>query len=419
MYSWYPILSMSKNKNRKQITVPMPKRTGDVPVARSGVVRPVKPTFNGSNNTLRVSRKEFVGTVTNGATTGYALAGLSESVPGYDLNPGCVLMFPWLSNLAVCYERFRFVKLRFHFVPSQATTVAGRYYAAIDYDYDDAVADNKTQLLGNHTCIEAPVWEHAVMDADPNSLNRDLPYRYVSCTSRISTPEPRTTYAGFLMVAFDTPTADCLIDMWVEYEVMFDTPVNDTGSIQDATWNLTAPAVAANTAAHGTGYLGTPQWSSSVVESGPVVPVICGANNVPAMYGVYFGALATAVRALDIGGMKGRGSLELLTRMYTSAVSPTTTMVGCAWDCSWLIKDASGGDLGDLADAAVKAVTVKGGEDYTAWSTAGAYVRKSVALLMDQLYAAYPTARYLVPFLINTTAALGAGGNAVGYKATL
>jgi len=199
----------------------------DAPLARSGALRNTPPRISSSGNTFTISRREFVGTATNGASTSYVLSALSSSVPGYDLNPGTATMFPWLSTIAYSFERYRFQKLSISFVPSQSATTAGRYYAAVDFDWDDTVASSKLMLMGNANAVEAPMWQPTTMVVSPQSLMRDMPFKYVISPGRDVAIEPRTTFGGYLMVGFDTPTANCLIDIWVDYTVTFENPVND------------------------------------------------------------------------------------------------------------------------------------------------------------------------------------------------
>jgi len=171
--------SQKNSQSRKALTVT------SAPVAKGVTAWSTPPNMAASGDKVVIKRREFVGTATNGTVTGYALTPVSASTPGYDFNPSEATMFPWLSQLAPCFERFRFDRLSFDFIPSQASSTAGRYYAAVDYDYDDAVAVNKTMLMGNMTAMESAVWQPMSIKCDPRSLNRDLPYRYVSCTTRV------------------------------------------------------------------------------------------------------------------------------------------------------------------------------------------------------------------------------------------
>lgn len=381
--------------------------------AAYGVSRSVlPPQVNGSKgHIIKVARKEFLGTATNGNTTGYALTGISAGTPGYDINPGNVLMFPWLSQMAICFERYSLKKLKFHFIPSQSTATAGRYYAAVDYDYDDDVASSKVQLMGNRTAIESPVWQECDLVCNPSELHRDMPAKYVSYSSRVSA-EPRTVYAGYLMVAFDTPTANLLVDIWVEYEVDLISPVNDSQVIQNTISAMTVTSVADVTLAVGGTFVGVPE-PSPIVVPGPIRNVTTS-GAVPALVATLGGGSYTFPRAFDISLAPIMGSLifEFLVVVAGDApddifdVAELTPLIG-VWN-------SFGAYLGDLPSVpgAHNIVGVTGSVP-SSMSTVGATARMLLQVAMTRLFTTFPTARYLTPFY-TSVAALGAGATAIG-----
>lgn len=385
------------------------------PLALGVAARASPPSVNGRDS-FHVVRREFVGTATNGTTTGFALTTLSQALPGYDFNPSVQNLFPWVSNVANCYERFRFNKLSFHFVPSQAASTAGRFYAAVDYDYDDRVASTKTELMGNKTAVEAAVWQECRLVCDPASLNRDMPYRYISCTTRGLDVEGRTSFAGYLMCAFDTTATNCLIDIWVEYDLELVTPVNDNFS-QELSSALDAYVTSTTAVTSGAGpYYGFPAPSKNT-SFGTVHVVAAGTSTAPGM--VLSGL--NVPYALDIMDAKGKGFLDLLVSFNETGVPPVTNLTAAkALTIDWAIYNSLGTWLCSLTSSPTvvpaTAFSHVMGPDKLTGDVNGAFIRSVTSVALDTLLSYVPSARFLVPLIGNAAAAIGAGSTAWGYR---
>lgn len=400
--------SNSIKKSKKQFTAV------NVPAAISYKVKGQPPVINGRDG-IRIHRCEFVGTATNGATTGFALTPLSLAMIGYDLNPSVATMFPWLSRVAACYERFRFNSVNFRFVPSQSTATAGRFYAAVDYDYDDAPATSKATLMGNHSVVESPVWQESKLVCDPSCLNRDMPYRYVSCTTKGLAIEQRTAFAGFLMLAFDTAVANLLMDIWVEYDVQLVTPVTDEFIVQELPCvEADMTSVAAVTTALGVGGAGAVPRSHAVMTSGPVATAVSGVNNVPIFAVPMLGSAAYATEVADISAAKGSGVLSLLFRWLETGVSPAT-LLAQSLTVVLAAHDYLGTYLGLLGTVSGLVHNSEGPLVLNEVSTNSKILAQQTTIDLHELINAYPTAHYLAPVLYNPNATNGAGKVGWGF----
>lgn len=402
--------SSNRESARSGVSKPSP------PVALGGIARSKTPKFGQSQSTngVVIRRREFVGTATNSSFTTFYLSSLSSSTPGYDLNPLCTSTFPWLSHLAGCYERYRFRALKFDMIPSQATTTAGRYYCAVDYDYDDAPASSKAELMGNATAAEAPIWQTMTVVCDPASLNRDCPFRYVSCSTRGFDFEPRTTYAGFFMIGFDTPTANCLIDIWVEYEVELVTPVFESSNSIDVPISGHT-AITNVTAAAGTDYFGT-LTATTPIKSGLVSRVTAGLGNVPSMLVPVGGVTKNVTDGLDIALAGFRGVIDIMSDVGVTGATPAATIGTNQLDLRVGVFDNIGSYLGDAFYGTTQAIKSVGPRVASELLTNDKYTRHLVSVGMEELRKYMPTARYLMPWITSTVAALGGGYHAFGWQ---
>lgn len=406
----------SKNKNQAIERTVAPVSYGIRAVATN-------PRINGSDKVV-IRRREFVGTATNGGTFGFALTPLSRATPGYDLNPATSELFPWLSRIAPCYERFRFNKVKFHFIPSQPTSTAGRFYAAVDYDYDDLVANTKAELMGNATSVEAAVWQECELVCNPQALNRDLPYRYVSSTGRTSYVEQRTAYSGFMMCAFDTTVGSLLMDIWVEYEVELVTPVNDPVISQFCPANYSNVYAASNvTSALGTGFIGFPLATSAfnTTPASPIKVVRSGSMGVPVIFFGFGGTNAYPPYAMEIGGTQGKGKLDISTSFNVTGQTPATVLNNVSLtDVEVYAFDFDGLFIGSITNSPVvfppsiysASLGVVSGEV----SVASKFITSLITLSLEAAYLTAPTLKYLVPFISNSNAAFGAGNSGFGVE---
>jgi len=412
---------MNKNKNQKNsktVSRGGVSRAQGVPVALSGVTRPTGPVFGKSTNSIRIHRREFVGTASNGSTVNtFTVTPLSQNIPGYDFNPSCSTMFPWLSGMAKCYERFRFHSLKFEFVPSNATTTAGRYYAAVDYDYDDAVALSQQNFMANVTAVEAPVWQSSSMSCDPNALHRDMPYRFVSFTQRGLNVESRTMFGGYLMIGFHTPTTGCLIDIWVEYDIELVTPVLDEDIIQDVPISQST-AVTDLTTASGAVYWGPQNITDTFAGNGPVTKVSSGVAGCPNFSLSLGGSLQQLKDGLDISKMDFKGALRMVAQAAIAGVTPASIIGTNLLNTVVAIFDSFGSYLG-VVHSMPRTITTAGPVTQSELSTAGKYARWDINLPLKDFKTYYPTARYLVPYFFSAVAALGAGYQSFGFQSVL
>lgn len=395
--------------------MPQTKKSSSAPKKKAGPIAvscksgATKPSYLSSSkpSSIRVKRTEFVGSVTNGATTGFALTQVSLSTPGYDFNPACTLLFPWLSTIAESFERFKFHNLSFRLIPSQATTTAGRIYAAIDYDYDDALPTNKVGLMSNLSVQESPVWDEVRLSCDPRQLHPDMPFKYVSSYSRANYVEPRTAFSGFLMIAYDTPTANLLYDLEVSYDVELSIPVMDGAGLVDTfssaaivTDSSTFPSIPA-----GTKFAGELLPKMVLPTGTPLKTVTPGNLGIPQMM-LQTTTPQLAQLAFDLQACpRTRGSLTSIWEA-TRAGTPATSITTNDESVHHGVYDALGAWLGYVPF--MSAVSNKYGSaqgaslaEGSTWAGAGGAYAVFQKVALAGLFQMYPTARYLVPVVIS------------------
>jgi len=159
-------LSM-KNKNNKtnktttratQVAATKMRETPRVtpaPVALGTRVPSMAPKYTTRNGNVVVTNREYVG---------YLSGSSSFNLVSYPANPGISSLFPWLSNIANNYDRYRVKRLRFIFVSSVSTATAGRIALVWNYNAADLVPSTKLGALSIHPAEESNVWESFALD---------------------------------------------------------------------------------------------------------------------------------------------------------------------------------------------------------------------------------------------------------------
>lgn len=135
---------MSKSKNSKNNI-----KKSLAPLAVSG-------RFVGKEETLRMSESERVSAV-NVPYSSYA-------AQGYIVNPGLAGTFPWLAGHAALYDRYRFKKLRFRWVPILSATNTGNVVLAFDYDPYDGLPNTSATMCALSHYSTASIWQEFQLD---------------------------------------------------------------------------------------------------------------------------------------------------------------------------------------------------------------------------------------------------------------
>lgn len=197
--------------------VPLERKT--FPAAVPVRVRPMKPTIKTVNGkTIIVGHEEFAtlsGSVAFAATR-------------HLINPGLSGMFAWLSGRATGYDKYRVVRLEYHYVPAEAvTTTAGVVYMAFDYDPDDAPPSTLAALSTYEGLESGHAYESFSVVVDNRKVNssllkiRDGPV----CGSRLLY-DPCSLIVGTVSMGGTSAVGQ----LWVGYEIELVAPQTEPSS---------------------------------------------------------------------------------------------------------------------------------------------------------------------------------------------
>jgi hypothetical protein len=205
-------------KSNKQSPQPkaksvLSKRSRKVPLRTNSTV------VNNGFTPVVINHREMIGTVVmsaadEGKTVEYRISATDSTT------------FPWLSQLAKCFEYYDFNRLSFEYIPRCSALTPGSCILAIDYDVNDVNTSSHRQDISTmEGSIEDSVSANITVSAKPQHLHV-VPYRYCNANGI----DPRLEFVGKIVVnACGVPTGGVAVDMnvgtlYVSYSVRLFAP---------------------------------------------------------------------------------------------------------------------------------------------------------------------------------------------------
>lgn len=172
------------------------------------------PTITPAKNSTRIMHREYVSNITSGPTNN------TYSVTSFACNPGMPAVFPWLSGVARNWEKYKFHKLIFHYVPRCSTSTAGSVMMAFDYDSADADPVSDQTILSYDNCQDSAPWNSLKLVCPSGKLAEGPLQRFVRHAVLPSNLDIKTYDVGKVCVA----SSDCqgstpLGRVFVDYDV--------------------------------------------------------------------------------------------------------------------------------------------------------------------------------------------------------
>jgi len=145
---------------------------------------------------------------------------LFSVVSQYSINPGISLSFPWLSQVAQRFEKYRFKKLRYTYETISPTTSLGSIMLIPDFDAEDPAPTTKSQALAYKSSVRSQLWERIALDVKKEDLSA-LPQYYIRA-GPVANTDIKTYDVGNLFVCCSGASSAITIgELWVEYDIEF------------------------------------------------------------------------------------------------------------------------------------------------------------------------------------------------------
>lgn len=400
--------SLNKVQKKRTAGVRPAKRTGPrgatpvraAPLAVAVTRSPTAPQFTGIVGGTRIHRRELAGAVTN-TVSGFQITPLSLSTPGYDISATCGALFPWLSLIAMNWEKYRFTRLRFELISAQPASQQGRVYMMIDPDWDDPVATTKAALMGRQISVDDAVWKTVTLNLPMGVLNSGMPYRYCSPVgNRVAEGEPRTSYAGYLQIAVDSATTGLTWDLWVDYDVELVGPTNEMASRVLVPVTTSTPSGTTMRSDGATGSVLDAIMTPAGSQNPLFAPVATALLNLAVK--MYYNNIVHDKYAVDtvytVPSAK-RGQMDCYLPTYgVAATTPAAFMAANSPAPVVQFWDALGNYLGDSTSVNSSLMTF-GPMIASAVNTAAAPMMGRISFYLENLFNQYPNAAYWAPII--------------------
>ena len=201
-----------KRKNTPRSSLPMSVRS--VPAARTYHVESRAARVTTGLRSTTISNHELIATVAGSE---------AFTATRYAVNPG-LLIYTWLSTQAAGWEKYRFKRLSFVYVPAQAVvTTPGSVYLAADYDPTTGPPTSLQGLSTYETQSNARVFESCSLNVPPKRMFDGIQHKRIRCGNVAGDLE---AYDGCSFI-FSTVSCNANVSigqLWVHYEVEFFSP---------------------------------------------------------------------------------------------------------------------------------------------------------------------------------------------------
>lgn len=148
------------------------------------------------------------------------------------LQPGLAASFPWLCGLAARYEKYRFRKLKYSFVPIVSASTNGVVSMVPDYDALDPAPTTFINAMQYAGAKSSPVWQQFSLVVPKKTLMPSDDTFYVRTEGLGAAVADLKTYdIGNLFICCEGMAADHTVvgHLYVDYEIELITPNIDAG----------------------------------------------------------------------------------------------------------------------------------------------------------------------------------------------
>ncbi len=305
------------------------QRTGQAQIFRNGV------------DSCRIIHRELVASIAGSAAFTVAQA--------FALNPGMGASFPWLSNEAAGWEKYKFNNLRFCYYTRTGSNVPGSMMLAPDYDAADAAPASEVAASAYEDTQEDAPWKDIRCELRGSELMGDMKERFVRIGALAANQDIKMYDCGNLFACTVDGTNVSWGKLWVEYDVTLITPHVPPGGFQ-AAGTLQA---AGGSAAAATPFGAVPNATGPVQLSGAATKVL-SISNVQVGQEI---AVTTTVSGSVITGL----TFDTLVGL-TLRTGPSANCINAAASLATCFATYTVTALNPTLDVEVTATTVTGSE---------------------------------------------------------
>jgi hypothetical protein len=215
-----PRKKMSSKRRKSSKRISSRKRTSFVkrraPVRRTTRVR--KPTYSrASDGSIVVSHTEYISDISSS---------IAFSNQNYQINPSSMTLFPFLSNLANCYQQYDFSKLSFILKTTSSNalnstnTALGTIIMSHQEDSLVSAPASKVEAEALRGAVSAPPSKSQVLRCDVRNRGNVFGTRYTLSGNNPSGSDLRLYNCGQINISAVGSQASAVVaELWVSYTI--------------------------------------------------------------------------------------------------------------------------------------------------------------------------------------------------------
>jgi len=201
------------------------------------------PTMHQNSQSVVVRHKEYIGPIKS--STDFKV---HYELP---LNPGMLISFPWLSQVATRFQEYAFKGVVFHYVPTSGSAISGTspslgsVMMQTTYRASDRAPQSKLEMMNEYCASESVPSEAFIhpIECDP----RENPFNVHYVRSTVPPDgEPLMSYdLGKTCIATQGQLAagNIVGDLWVTYEVELKKPLVSSDVLSGGSYNATFTSI--------------------------------------------------------------------------------------------------------------------------------------------------------------------------------
>jgi hypothetical protein len=319
------------------------------------------PAFGPIDHVTRIQHREFIQNLT-GST--------AFSGQGYNINPGLSGTFPWLSQIAQNYEKYRFNGLCFYFNPTSGTAVGSTNTAlgvvggVTQYDPDEAELTTKQQAENYTGCVSGAPFKPKIFPVECKRRDNPIKQYFVREGALPSGDELKFHDVGkFQWFTAGMQASNVVGELWVTYDVSFYIPRMPSGGnvVKTAIWSGSTLTGVAAAAPLGTALALADQFSNmNISVDGASDRIVFDGSNPDGPYLIIVHWIYAA-DTISVPGVTCTGSLTNIgPSLSLSYQAPQNSLAGSEQAISVTFVNKSGSDDGYATYSAMTGLDASG-----------------------------------------------------------
>lgn len=223
------LMNSKPKNNKKQKSRPKkassnlvsPGKLSQAPVAMQRQSKMSKPRMvTAPNGNCRIRHREYLKDIVAQAASPSLFT--SE---GFPVNPGMSGTFPWLSQIAPRFEKYRFNSLKFQFETEAPTSLGGSLILTLDYDASDQAPQSKVQAMAYKNAVRSAPWEECTHTSAKEDLSQQKQYFVRSGANPASTDVKLYDVGNLFVCSQNVVTGGATLgELYVDYDIELLTP---------------------------------------------------------------------------------------------------------------------------------------------------------------------------------------------------